>query len=300
MTKITAVTIIGCGDIGTKVAALWQTRGTTVSALCRSRPSLERADKLGIEPLPGDLDQPESLAHLQVSGRLVYYFAPPPQTGYTDPRMRALLQALPPDARPNVMVYISTTGVYGDSAGRWVNEDTPVNPQTARARRRLDAETALRTWGQQRGVPIVILRVPGIYGPGRLPAAAIRSRRPVVKESECGFTNRIHADDLARICVAAGDCRHAETIYNVSDGQPGTMTEYFNLAADALGLPRPPVVSRQEAGRFLSPEMLSYIDESRRIDSRRLRDELGVTLLYPSLQEGLAACATDPSARCRD
>ena len=281
---VAGVTIVGCGDIGTRVAALWQARGATVAALSRSAASMQRLNDLGIRPLPGDLDEPDSLSSLEVSGHLLYYFAPPPRTGQTDPRMRAMLDALSNQTNLGKVVYISTTGVYGNSRGAWVTEDAPVNPQTARAQRRLDAESALRDWGRRRNVTVVILRVPGIYGPGRLPVEAIRSRRPVVNEGECGFSNRIHADDLARVCVAAAERGRADTIYNVSDGRPGTMTEYFNRVADLLDLPRPPVVSRAEAGQVLSPELLSYIDESRRIDNRRMREDLGVALLYPDLE----------------
>ncbi len=293
------IIIIGCGDIGTRVAALWQARGAGVTALARSLSGAERLRASGIEPLLGDLDKPETLTHIAAYSDLLYYFAPPPQVGESDPRMRAFLDVLSNRPRPRRVVYISTTGVYGDSRGAWVNEETPVNPQTARARRRLDAENVLRDWGRRQDAAIVILRVPGIYGAGRLPVEAIRSRRPVVNEGECGFSNRIHADDLARVCVAAAELGRADTIYNASDGSPGTMTEYFNRVADALGLPRPPMVSRAEAARFLSPEMLSYLDESRRIDNRRIREELGIELLYPSLQAGLEACTRQGSIASR-
>ena len=288
------VTVIGCGDIGLRVAALWQARGLTVTALARSAAAAARLRAAGIEPVSGDLDQPESLAGLDVAGQLVYYLAPPPPAGQTDPRMHAFLDALSRKPAPGTTVYLSTTGVYGDCHGAWVDEHAAVDPKTPRGRRRLDAENALRAWGRRYGVAVIILRVPGIYGPGRLPLDAVRARRPVVRESECGFSNRIHADDLARACVAAGERGQADTIYNASDGRPGTMTEYFNSVADCLGLQRPPVVNRSEAGRFLSADLLSYIDESRRISNRRIIEELGVQLLYPDLRTGLAACLASP------
>ncbi|MHB8345898.1 MAG: SDR family oxidoreductase [Acidiferrobacterales bacterium] len=290
------VLIIGCGDIGARVAAHWLARGATVTALARSVLGADRLRALGIDPVLGDLDHPETLAHIDVVNRLLYYFAPPPKVGEIDLRMRALIDALSNRPKPWKAVYISTTGVYGDNHGAWVTEDMPANPQTARARRRLDAENVLRDWGKRRGVPVVILRVPGIYGPGRFPVETIRSGRPVVNEAECGFSNRIHAEDLALVCIAAAERGRADTIYNASDGNPGNMTDYFNRVADAFGLPRPPVVSRAEAARFLSPEMLSYIDESRRIDNHRIREELGIKFRYPSLQAGLDACA-DPGSR---
>ncbi|MHB8453864.1 MAG: SDR family oxidoreductase [Acidiferrobacterales bacterium] len=283
------VIIVGCGEIGMRVAALWQARGNIVAGTARSAEKTARLREFGIEVIDMDLDKPQTTAKLACNDSLLYYFAPPAPTGHTDLRMRAFLETLTEGPAPEKIVYISTTGVYGDRQGAWVNEETPVNPQSARSRRRLDAETTLRGWGRQHQVPVVILRVPGIYGPGHLPVEAIRSRRSVVNEIECGFSNRIHADDLARVCVAAADRGCADTIYNASDGNPRSMTGYFNCVADALDLPRPPVVTRAEAMRILSPEMLSYLGESRRIDNRRMREELGVELLYPNLETGLRA-----------
>lgn len=289
MTSAQKIFIIGCGDIGRRAAALWQARGAQVTALARSDASAQQLQQLAITPIAGDLDQAASLQRLPLSATLLYYFAPPPADDDTDPRMRALVAAMSRGARPDKIVYISTTGVYGDNHGAWVTEDTPLQPQAARSKRRVDAETVLRAFGKAQSVPVVILRVPGIYGAGRLPIEAIKTRRPVLDESESGYTNRIHAEDLARICVVAAERGRADTIYNVSDGQPSSMTGYFNQLADALGEPRPPVVSRAEAQRVLSPGMLSYLNESRRVDNRRMREELGVELLYPTLDSGLRA-----------
>lgn len=289
MTSVQKIFIIGCGDIGRRTAALWQARDAVIMALARSDASARHLRQLAITPIAGDLDQAASLQHLPLSSTLLYYFAPPPADDDTDPRMRALVAAMTRATRPDKIVYISTTGVYGDNHGAWVTEDTPLQPQAARSKRRVDAETVLRALGEAQSVPVVILRVPGIYGAGRLPIEAIKTRRPVLDESESGYTNRIHAEDLARICVVAAERGRPDTIYNVSDGQPSSMTGYFNQLADALGEPRPPVVSRAEAQRVLSPGMLSYLNESRRVDNRRMREELGVELLYPTLDSGLRA-----------
>lgn len=276
--------VIGCGDVGLRVARLWQARGAAVSALARSEDSAARLAAAGIEAVPGDLDTPASLAALPVNGATVYYFAPPPLQGDGDPRMRAFVAA---GLRPERVVYISTSGVYGDRAGAWVDEGTAPAPGTDRARRRLDAETALRAWGRENGVKVNILRVGGIYGPGRWPLERLQAGTPVLREEECGYTNRIHADDLAAICVAAAEHGGADRIYNVSDGRNGTMTEYFNAVADRFGLPRPPAITMAEAQQRLSPAMLSYLTESRRMDNRRMLQELGVTLRYPMLADGL-------------
>jgi nucleoside-diphosphate-sugar epimerase len=288
-TDMTRILIIGCGDIGRRTARLWQARGARVFALARSDASSTQLKQLGIEPLSGDLDRPASLAGLPYAGALLCYFAPPPPDGHTDPRLRAVLHAIAPGARPQKIIYISTTGVYGDSHGAWVDEESPVQPQAARSKRRLDAETVLRAWGREHNVPVIILRVPGIYGDGRLPLDTVRAQRPVLDEAESGYTNRIHADDLARVCLAAAERGGADRIYNVSDGHPSSMTAYFNTLADRLGVPRPPVVARAEAHKLFSAGMLSYLNESRRISNRRMLDELGIELLYPTLEAGLAA-----------
>jgi nucleoside-diphosphate-sugar epimerase len=139
-------------------------------------------------------------------------------------------------------------------------------------------------------VPVVILRVPGIYGPRYLPEERLRSGEPVLREDESPFSNRIHADDLARVCVVAAHHVHPRLLYNVSDGHPTTMTDFFYRVADVLGIPRPPMVTMEEARRRLGEGMLSYLAESKRIDSRRMREELGVELMYPDLTAGLASC----------
>jgi nucleoside-diphosphate-sugar epimerase len=281
------VLIIGCGDVGVRTARLVQTAGGRVAGLARNAASAERLHAYGITPISGDLDEPGSLAGLPAAGRLLFYMAPPPGGGSLDPRMRHFCAALETAVPPAKVVYLSTSGVYGDCGGAWVTEATPVNPQTSRARRRLDAETVLCDWADRRRVPLVILRVTGIYGPGRLPLARLREGHPVLRAEEAPPTNRIHADDLATVCLAAAEKGEAGEIFNVSDGCPGTMTQYFNAAADLLGLPRPPQMPMDEARRVMAPMMLSYLSETRRMDNRRMLARLGVTLRYPDLESGL-------------
>lgn len=279
------VFIVGCGDVGTRVARLWQDEGVPVTGLVRHGDRLTAA---GIPAHQADLDDPATLTALPVDEALVYYFAPPPPQGQIDPRMAHFLQALDRQGRrPQRIVYISTSGVYGDRQGAVVSEQTPPNPQVDRARRRYSAEQALREWGRQHAVPVIVLRVGGIYGPGRLPIKRIRAQVPMIHEALAPQTNRIHAADLAAICVAAAQRGTADTIYNVSDGNDSNMTQYFNTVADFLGLPRPPLIDMDEAQQTLSEGMLSYLGESRRMDSSRLREELGIELKYPTLQKGL-------------
>lgn len=284
------VFIVGCGDIGQRVACLWQKRDVTVSGLVRSESRAAILKNVGINPVVADLDDPATLIDLPVTDALIYYLAPPPVHGNTDPRMKHFLQSLAQTRLPTRIVAISTSGVYGDHQGRQVSEHTPPNPQVDRARRRLDAESQLRAFGTQHKVDIIILRVGGIYGPGRLPVERLQQQIPIIHEHLAPQTNRIHADDLARVCLEAARRGRANTIYNVSDGTNSNMTEYFNTVADFLNLPRPPTIDWEEAERTLSKGMLSYLRESRHMDNTRMKQELGITLLYPDLQTGLAAC----------
>ena len=286
----TSVLVTGCGDIGERVAGLERSAGRRVTGLIRSEASARRLRAAGIQPLMADLDVSASLRDLPVKNALIYYFAPPPGKGVTDPRMETFVSILDSSELPKRVVLISTTGVYGDCRGEWVTEDRPANPQADRAKRRLAAETVLRRWSEKNSVPIVILRVPGIYGRGYLPEERLRARDPVLHEEESPFSNRIHADDLARACFIAGHHANPGTLYNVSDGHPTTMTDFFYRVADAFGIPHPPAITLEQARRRLGAEMLSYLAESKRIDNRRMREELGVELMYPDLAAGLPSC----------
>ena len=281
------VLIFGCGDIGLRVARILQTSSCEVAGLTRSAKGAERLRRVRVEPVIGDLDDAESLAELSTGGKLVFYLAPPPGGGPVDGRMRNFCAAVGGEKVPGKVVYMSTSGVYGDCGGARVTEETPVNPQTSRAQRRVDAEMTLLEWGRANKVPVVILRVTGIYGPGRLPLARLQQGHPVLNEKESPPTNRIHADDLAAVCVAAAEKAADGEIFNVSDGQSGTMTGYFNAIADLLKLPRPQQVSMAEANQVMNPMMLSYLKESRRMDNRKMIEQLGVVLQYPDLESGL-------------
>lgn len=284
------ILIIGCGDVGLRVARQHQADGHSVTALARSTRSAALQAAQGLQTIRGDLDDPATLHALPTENAQVYYFAPPPSTGDRDPRMTNFLNAISDQALPARVVLISTSGVYGDCQGAWVTEERPPQPDTERARRRLDAEQQLRAWGERHAVCTVILRVPGIYGPGRLPEKRLRAREPVLHEAESPWSNRVHIADLVRACVAAGERGQAGAVYNISDGHPSTMTDYFNRVADALRLERPPQISLAQARAELSTGMQSYLSESKRLDNRRMREELGVLPQYPDLVRGLAAC----------
>jgi nucleoside-diphosphate-sugar epimerase len=285
------ITIVGCGDIGRRVAQACLDRGRRVSGWVRSETSMQALAERGIPALKIDLDRPLSAA--PPLGDELYYFAPPPNTGRRESRVARLIEGLDPAAAPRRVVYLSTSGVYGDCAGAWIDETRPPAPLADRAWRRLDGENRWRAWSRRSGGELVILRVAGIYGPGKLPRARLESGRPMVAEADSPITNHIHTLDLVQICLAAMARGVPGEVYNVSDGHPGSMSGYFNAVADFLGLPRPPVISLQQAQQELTPGMLSYLGESRRLDNRKLIEELGVTLRYPTLAEGLPDCLAE-------
>lgn len=282
------VLIVGCGDIGMRVALLALAEGSTVTGVVRSEEKGTWLTAQGVTPLLADLEDPSTLTGLPSAGAVVYYLAPPPGGGFSDPRARNFCAAVAPGQEPAKLVYVSTSGVYGDCGEALVTEETPVNPQTSRARRRVDAEQTLLAWGAERGVPVVILRVTGIYGPGRLPVSRLLAGHPVLREAESPSTNRIHAEDLAQVCLAAAKAGHGE-IFNVSDGEGGTMSQYFFAVAAALELPRPAAISMEEARQVMNPLMLSYLSESRRLSNVKMLGQLGISLRYPTLAAGLQA-----------
>lgn len=286
------IMIIGCGDIGLRIAKASNTKQRIV-ALVRSSESARRAEALGLSVVQGDLDiQMPGDDRLKRPGALVHYTVPPPREGQGDPRLARFLDAMAATP-PKRLVYISTSAVYGNCDGDWVDEERAPSPDTDRGRRRLAAEQMLQDWCQAHRSSYVILRVPGIYGPGRLPVKRLRSSAPLVDERECPYSNRIHADDLARVCVAAANKAPDNRIYNVSDGHPTSMTDYFLQVADLLNIDPPEIITLDEAREVLSPAMLSFLDESKRLSNQRMLKELGIKLRYPNLSEGLAASLTE-------
>jgi len=261
----------------------------------RASPDLERVFRVErlARRLGRDLDRPETLRF--EAAHALLHCAPPPASGDTDTRTANLLAALAKAGiLPGRIVYVSTSGVYGDCGGERVDETRPVAPRTPRAQRRVDAERQLTAWCAARGAKLVVLRAPGIYASDRLPLERLRARRAVLREEDDVYTNHIQADDLAAIVCRALEDDAPEGIYNACDDTRMKMGDWLDLVADAAGLPRPPRVPRAalvEASDFMS--------ESRRLDNRKLKRELGVSLRYPTVHEGLAnahAVGLDQSA----
>jgi len=278
--------IVGCGDIALR--ALPQlTRKYRVFGLARNTEQADRVAALGAIPLSGDLDNPAALQALAGAADLVLHLAPPGESGERDERTANLIAAFSPGP-PERVVYISTSGVYGDCGGAWVDEDRPLAPQNLRAVRRVDAERSLFAWGSQRGVAVSVLRVPGIYAAERLPLAQLKRGAPVLRAEDDVYTNHIHADDLAAICQAALERGTAGRAYNASDDGEIKMGDYFDLVADRARLPRPPRIARAaaEAGA-ISAGLMSFMRESRRLSNTRMKTELGVRLRYASVHEGV-------------
>ncbi|KXW58855.1 SDR family oxidoreductase [Ferrovum myxofaciens] len=273
--------IIGAGNVARRVLPLLKGSGP-VFTLCRRTEAMPQWRTLGALPILGDLDHPHTLLRLTGLSHTVLHFAPPGPTSQDDTRTRHLLAALGRGTSlPQRLIYISTTGVYGSSAGDWLDETSPVRPHTARARRRVHAETQLRAFGRRTGCRVIILRAPGIYGEHRLPLERLRKGVPLPLENP--WTNHIHELDLARSVVAACTLGKSQRVYNVVDDQPLPMGEFYGSLAQHHHLPLPPFLPLCELEKILDPFNLSFLKESRRIHNQRIKQELHLNWCYPSV-----------------
>ena len=286
------VLIIGCGDVGQRVARELSPR-LKLMALTSSPEKMPALRSARITPLLGNLDQPATLRRLAGLATRVLHLAPPPGHNpdwRNDPRTQALMRALRLRSLPQSLVYGSTSGVYGDCAGAQVDETWRVNPHTPRAQRRVDAEAHVRHFGRATGTPAHVLRIPGIYATDRdngTPRGRLLKGTPVLRREDDVFTSHIHADDLARACIAALWRGKPQRLSNVCDDTQLLMGDYFDLAADLYELPRPPRVARDSADEKLPPMQLSFMSESRRLSNCRMKKELKLVLRYPTVREGL-------------
>lgn len=285
--------IIGCGDVVRRALPQLVRRYRVYALVRRFDASLR---DLGVTQIVGDLDQPATLSRLAGLADLVLHSAPPADSeAGRDRRTQRLLAALQTaKSVPRRLVYISTSGVYGDCGGAAVAETRALNPQSTRASRRAAAEAQLRALGRSGRVRVSILRAPGIYATDRLPLERIKRGDPVLEAKEDSYSNHIHADDLARACQLALRHGRSNRVYNASDDRPLPMGEWFTRLAEAFELPPPPRVSREEAARTVSPTLLSFMRESRKLDNRRIKRELGLRLQYPDVIAGLAAAVQKP------
>ena len=290
--------IVGCGYVGTRLArrlaGLYDVTVTT-----RSAERVQALRSAGIRAYTLDLDRVRLGTYLpeKLEQAAIFYLAPPPAAGESDLRLDRFLQLV--TVPPRAFIYISTTGVYGNTDGESVDESSPIQPMTDRARRRVSAEEMTRVWCTERRTRRVVLRVPGIYGPGRLPTERLRKAEPVVHPNEAGISNRIHVDDLVEACVQAATNPEARGVYNITDGNACSATEFLDLLAAVTGLPPCPRVSMDEAQLTFSQERLSFLNESRRVSNERMLKHLGVKLRYADMEEGIRKSLEEQAVGCR-
>jgi nucleoside-diphosphate-sugar epimerase len=278
------VLIVGCGDVGMRLLPLLRDR-FRVFAVTSQPQRVAELRAAGATAIVANLDQRDSLHRLRGLADIVVHLAPPPSDGPTDRRTRHLTAILP---RGGTVVYVSTTGVYGDCGGAWFDETRPVAPKNARALRRVDAEQVLRRWASHAHARLTILRVPGIYADDRLPVDRLRQGTPALRPDDDVYTNHIHADDLANIILCAIFRGASQRVIHTVDDSDLKMGEYFDAVADAFGLPHPPRLPRAELAAQVSPMLLSFMSESRRLKNDRMKLELGVRLRYPTVADLLA------------
>jgi len=283
--------IVGCGDVGMRLIPLLRSR-FRVFALTSQSERLSELRSAGVIPILGNLDSPQSLYRLKGLADIVVHLAPPPMQGSLDQRTRNLVAILPRHGR---LVYVSTTGVYGDCKGAFFDETRPVAPVNARAERRVDAEQVLRRWARHHEGKLSILRVPGIYAADRLPLERLRQGTPALLDSDDVYTNHIHADDLAQIIALALFRAQPLRVYHTVDDSALKMGDYFDQVATAFKLPLPPRVPRAELSKQVSPMLLSFMSESRRLSNERMKTELGVRLRWPAVSDLLASLQSPPT-----
>jgi nucleoside-diphosphate-sugar epimerase len=275
--------VIGCGDVGMRFLPLVCAH-YRVFAVTSQRERFAELRAAGAVPLLADLDQAASLRRLAGLAQQIVHLAPPPGEGVLDRRTRNVTAILPDRAQ---VVYVSTTGVYGDLGGRWADETQSVAPRNTRALRRVDAERVLRAWARRANGRVSILRVPGIYAQDRLPIRRLEQGTPALRTEDDVYTNHIHADDLARVVLAALRKGFCNRVYHAVDDTKLKMGDYFDMVADHFGLPRPPRLDRATLAQAVAPTLLSFMSESRRLANRRLKEELQVRLQYPDVAAAL-------------
>jgi nucleoside-diphosphate-sugar epimerase len=275
--------IVGCGDVGMRLLPQVADRFRVFAVTSNADRRAELRAR-GAIPIVADLDRPATLRRLAGLARHVVHLAPPPADGPLDCRTRNLTAILPEGAQ---LVYVSTTGVYGDRGGCPTPESTPVAPKSARARRRIDAERVLRAWALGSGGRVTILRAPGIYALERLPLERLKRGTPALAPEDDVYTNHIHADDLARLAALALFRGLPGRVYNACDDTRMKMGAYFDVVADAFGLARAPRLPRAQLEKEVSPQLLSFMSESRQLTNDRIKRELGMRLRYPDVRHFL-------------
>ncbi len=294
-----SVVIIGCGYTGERIGKRCIMSGAEVHGIVRTEERRKYLQTMGINGYCIDFDRMQPEPELSFAKALIFYCMPPPSSGGADDMRMAgfirWLDNMPIEQLPQAIVYLSSTSVYGDCHGAWVTEQSLPAPLSPRGSRRLAAENRLMSLYDRLNIPMTILRVAAIYGPGRLPVNRIKDGMPILNEDASPLSNRIHVDDLADVAIAASLRSNAWQVYNVSDGHPNTMTHYFNRVADLVGLQRPRTVSWEEAQDYLTPGMLDFLKESKKIDNLNMLHKLDIELKYPDIDSGIRASIEEPA-----
>jgi nucleoside-diphosphate-sugar epimerase len=280
--------IIGCGDVGLRLVKWLRAKHPAsrlrIIATYRSAGKSAEIKLVGAIPMPLDLDNPKQSKRLSGLAQWMINLSPPPNDSPgTDPRSRRLMQVTQGTLgtiSPR-WVYISTSGVYGDCDGDWVDESRPVAAKSARGARRVAGEKT------HRGKGACVLRAPGIYAQNRLPIDRLKTGTPALQERDDTYTNHIHALDLAIMSWLAVFRGSSKRVFNASDDSHMKMGDYFDAVATAFSLPKPPRLPRSEVEKVVSPMMLSFMSESRRLTNRRMKQELRMTLRYPTVASTL-------------
>ena len=282
------LTIVGCGDIGVRIAEKLKHK-YRIFGLARRFNQAALLRSQGVVPIMGDLDDAKTLDRISGISEDVLHLAPPQPTGQCDNRTSNLIACLKKKCMlPQRLVYISTSGVYGDASGKVVSEIHRTMPNSDRAKRRLSAEKNLRKFGQDMGVSVSILRVPGIYSKDRLPIDRLLDETPMILKHQDSYTNHIHVVDLVNIIIATFNTGRIGRIYNVSDDSKLRIGDYFDVVAEHKGLKKPARISKEKARVKIPAQLFSFINESRIIDNSRMKRELGIILKYPTVEEGIS------------
>lgn len=279
----------GAGQVGTTLIKHYNNQHFNATYRPASKAMTKRQTllDLGARPIKADFNSDRDLKRIAKLGSRVIWLAPPSQDNLSQ---RSILkwvcyhlsgQTLS-SAKPT-FTYVSTTGVYGDAGGSWVNERSAVNPSSERAIRRVEAENQLRFAHKRLGIRVTIIRAPGIYSHSRLPIARIQQGTPAIEASEDSYSNHIHEVDLARLCHWCQFKAPSWQIVNACDQASLKMGDYFDLVAEHFGLAKPPRLKRQEIQAKVSPMMWSFMKESRRIESLGIKT-LRFKLRYPDVQ----------------
>ncbi|HEX2188560.1 MAG TPA: NAD-dependent epimerase/dehydratase family protein [Longimicrobiaceae bacterium] len=291
--------ILGCGYVGRRLAGALAARGAEVVGTTRDPGRAAGIAASGASPVVADVDRPETLAPLvEWRPTVVFDLVRPQPAGedrYSVEGTRSVARAFA-GAPPEALVYVSSTSVYGRREGEWTDEDTPAHPSSSVGEARVEAERVYLDAWREHGLPVRICRAPGIYGPGRTLRERLELGAYRRLDDEELWVSRIHVDDLVSGLIAAWERGRPGATYLLCDDEPVTGAEYAELTAELLALPLPPAVSRDDIRQELSGSAFERRVGSRRCSNRRMREELGVVLRYPSVREGVPAALREEGA----